>query len=123
MTINVRPLSDAAYPCGSVADPDFTHVRWKNEDNANDPIARRLPPLEPLCIQTLDETKKHVLALSVVPALAGAAIIVSIVRMALAFRRRYGAWDEWKLLPPMTNTVAISVAFATLIVVLTTLPA
>ncbi|TSD39682.1 hypothetical protein FFI94_033315 [Rhodococcus sp. KBS0724] len=122
VAVTVRPVSDAAYPCGSVADPDFTRVRWADEENANDSAARRVPPLEPLCVQTLDETKKHVLVLSVVPALAGVAIIVSIVRMALAFTRRSGAWDRWKLLPPMTNPVAIAVGFAALIVVLVTRP-
>ncbi|KDQ03653.1 hypothetical protein EN35_02265 [Rhodococcus qingshengii] len=122
VAVTVRPVSDAAYPCGSVADPDFTRVRWADEENANDSAARRVPPLEPLCVQTLDETKKHVLALSAVPALTGVAIIVSIVRMMLAFTRRNGTWDEWKLLPPMTNPVAISVAFAAMIMVLVTRP-
>jgi hypothetical protein len=42
--------------------------------------------------------------------------------MVLAFTRRTGAWDEWKLLPPITNTVAVIAAFATLIVVLVTRP-
>jgi uncharacterized membrane protein HdeD (DUF308 family) len=115
---DVRPLSDAAYSCGTVADPDFTHVSWANEDNANDPIARRLPPLEPLWGEALHESKKLLLALGVVPILAGIGVIVGVVRMVLAFRRRSGAWDRWKLLPPMTNTVAIIVSFAALIVVL-----
>ncbi len=76
-----------------------------------------------LCQRALDETTSHVLALSVVPpVLTGVAIIVSIVRMVLAFARRSGAWDEWKLLPPMTNAVAIAVGFAALIVVLVTRP-
>lgn len=118
VTVNVRPLSDAAYSCGTVVDLDFTYVRWANEDNANDSIARRLPPLEPLCGEALHESKKHILALGVVPILAGIGLVVGVVRMVLAFRRRSGAWDRWKLLPPMTNTVAIMVSFAALVVVL-----
>lgn len=120
VAVTVRPVSDATYPCGSVAAPDFTHARWADEDSTYGP--RRLPPLEPLCQRALDDAKKHVLALSVVPALTGVAIIVSIVRMVLAFTRRIGAWDEWKLLPPMTNSVAIAVGFAALIVVFVTRP-
>ncbi|OFV75066.1 hypothetical protein RERY_42320 [Rhodococcus erythropolis] len=112
------PRSDAAYSCGTVAAPDFTHVRCANEDNANDPIARLLPPLEPLCGEALHESKKHILAIGVAPILTGIGLVVGVVRMVLAFRRRSSAWDRWKLLPPMTNTGAIIVSFAALVVVL-----
>ncbi len=44
VAVTVRLVSDAAYPCGSVAEPDFTHARWADEDSTYGP--RRVPPLE-----------------------------------------------------------------------------